>query len=133
MNKSYSEMIKFEQFEDRLDYLTLREVVGFDNSRYLHAKFYKSSRWLQTRDDIIVRDDGCDLGIETYDIHDMVLVHHITPITDDDILYDRDCLYDHENLICTSKRSHNPIHLRGVYVSNTIVVREANDTCPWKK
>lgn len=137
MNRSYSELCKLSTFKERFDYLKLGGVVGeetFGWDRYINQILYKSPRWRQTRDRIIVRDNGCDLGLDGYDIHGKVLVHHINPITVDDITYDRDCVYDPENLISTALLTHNAIHYgdENLLISDPIE-RTMNDTCPWRR
>lgn len=134
MTKCYSKLITFDNFDDRIEYLKLRGVVGvstFGHNRFLNQEFYKTPKWRNTRDEIIIRDEGCDLGLEGYDIYDMILVHHINPITIDNILNDDECLYDPENLICSSKSTHDYMHYGRVKRSNTIIPRSRNDTTPW--
>lgn len=137
MTKSYSELIKLKTYEDRLRYLKLNGVVAsetFGYGRYLNQVFYKSSEWLSVRHEVIVRDKACDLGIEDRDIYSHILVHHINPITPDDIKNRSAKLLDPENLICTTKRTHDGIH----YGNETIVLagqseRRQNDTIPWRE
>lgn len=137
MIKSYSELIQLKTFEERLEYLKLRGNVGretFGYDRYLNQIFYKSAEWLSVRDIIIVRDGACDLGIPDQDIYTNILVHHINPITIDDVIKRSPKLLDPENLICTRKSTHDIIH----YVKdNTIPVisieRTPNDTTPWRR
>lgn len=98
--KTYRELQRLRSFLDRFEYLKLSGTVGkstFGYDRYLNQMLYTSRRWRRTRDDIIVRDSGCDLGIEEYTIHDRIIVHHINPITIDDVEEDRDLVYDPEN------------------------------------
>jgi hypothetical protein len=136
--KTYSELIRFETFEERYEYLRLggsvgKETFGFD--RYLNQAFYKSSDYLRFRRDIIVRDMGCDLGILDRTISGLIIVHHINPITIDDIRYRRlEVLINPENAICVSARTHNAIH----YGDDSLLIkspieRSKNDTCPWKQ
>lgn len=137
MNRSYSELCKLSTFKERFDYLKLGGVVGeetFGWDRYINQLLYKSPRWRRTRDHIIVRDNGCDLGLDGYNIHGKVLVHHINPITVEDITYDRDCVYDLENLISTALLTHNAIHYgdENLLISDPIE-RTMNDTCPWRR
>lgn len=134
--KTYSELITLPTFEERYQYLRLggkvgEETFGFD--RYLNQTFYKSKEWLAIRDEIIVRDNGCDLGIDGREIHGRILIHHINPITKEDILNRSEFLLDPEYLISTVKRTHDAIH----YGDDSIlfmnpVERSKNDTCPWK-
>lgn len=138
MNKTYSELKKLKTFEERFQYLKLDGVVGadtFGHDRYINQLLYKSKRWkTETRPKIIVRDGGCDLGVEGYNIHGAVTVHHINPVTADDILNDRPIVHDPENLISVSHLTHNAIHYsNGDILMKDPIVRSKNDTCPWKK
>lgn len=136
--KTYSELIKFNTFEERFDYLKLDGVVGavtFGHLRYINQIFYKSKEWNSVRDKVILRDNGHDLGLEgmEYDIYGIILIHHINPITPDDILNRDEKLFDLENLISVSKATHFGIHYGNrdnLYIKET--ERRANDTCPWK-
>ena len=111
--KSYSELISFSTFLDRYRYLKLggrigEETFGFD--RYLNQALYKSPEWRRARDEVIIRDNGCDLGLDGYEIYDKILIHHINPITRR-MIQDRDPeIFDLENLICVSHNTHNAIH-----------------------
>ena len=104
----------------------------FGGERHLCQQFYKTSRWRRKRNDIIIRDDACDLGIDGYDIKVMILVHHINPITIDNILNDDDCLYDDENLVCTALPTHDYIHYGKKRYNDYMVERGPNDMAPWK-
>lgn len=115
MNKlrCYSDLIQYSTFEDRLHYLELHGVVGEDTfgfDRYINQKFYKSPEWRRVRDFVIVRDNGCDLGVKGYDIGDRIIVHHMNPLTLDDISNSSDFLLNPEYLICVSKYTHDIIH-----------------------
>ena len=115
MNKlrCYSDLIQYSTFEDRLHYLELHGVVGEDTfgfDRYINQKFYKSPEWRRVRDFVIVRDNGCDLGVKGYDIGDRIIVHHMNPLTLDDISNSSDFLLNPEYLICVSKATHDIIH-----------------------
>ena len=108
--KKYNELIQFETFEDRFEYLKMQgdvgqETFGFD--RYLNQKFYKSEEWKKVRNDVIVRDKGNDLGIKDREIKENIIVHHINPITPDDIKNKEPWILDPENLICVSLDTHN--------------------------
>lgn len=135
--KSYSEMIALPTFIERYRYLQLGGRVGeatFGSDRYLNQILYKDPVWLATRDKIIIRDNGCDLGMEGHEIYGKILVHHINPITKEDILRRDPCLFDPENLICTIKNTHDAIHYGDeslLIIAPTI--RTRNDTCPWKR
>jgi hypothetical protein len=135
--RCYRELQKLKTFNERFEYLKLYGVVGestFGFDRYLNQLFYTSKRWRKTRDDIIIRDNACDLGIEGYEIHNGILIHHMNPITIEDVESDRDILYDPEFLICTSKSStHNAIHFGDEsLLPKPPIERRRNDTCPWK-
>lgn len=136
MIKRYSDLIKLKTFEERYDYLKLDGVVGeetFGFDRYLNQVLYKSPEWKSVRDKVIVRDNGCDLGLEGRNIYGKVLIHHINPITLDDIRNRNPCLFDMENLISTTLTTHNAIHYGDVnQLSQDPIVRTKNDTCPWR-
>lgn len=135
--KSYSELVKLQTYEERFEYLKLNGSVGVDTfggSRYLNQVFYKSDEWKTARNTVIIRDNGCDLGIEDRSIGKPILVHHINPITKEDILNRDPSLTDPENLICVSKLTHDAIH----YGDENLLVkapveRSKNDTCPWRR
>lgn len=136
MKKSYSELIRLPTFEERFDYLKLDGRVGletFGHNRYLNQDFYTSYDWKQIRNKIIARDLGRDLGIDGYDLFGSVVVHHINPITVEDILNHSDLVFDPENLITTCFKTHNAIHYgdKKQVVSNW-QPRLPNDTCPWR-
>ena len=135
--RTYSELIQFQTFKQRFEYLKLGGLVGeetFGFDRYLNQKFYKSKEWLSIRDFVILRDQGCDLGMEDRPIDKRIIIHHMNPITKDDILNQTDFLLDPEYMICTIKNTHDAIH----YGDESIlygdpVVRTKNDTCPWRR
>lgn len=136
MIKTYSELIRFKTLEERYRYLRIggrvgEETFGFD--RWMNQVFYKDPRWRDIRDEVITRDNGCDLGLEGYDIHGKIFVHHMNPVTKDDILYNFDSLLNPEFLISTSKRTHDAIHYGNEdLLPQRPIVRTRNDTCPWK-
>lgn len=135
--KTYSELIKLPTFEERYRYLRLSGRVGEDTfgfDRYINQNFYRSGAWRRIRDEVIVRDNGCDLGVEDRIIQGKILIHHMNPITDRDILDLTDILLDPEYLICVSHNTHNAIHYgdEGLLIPNPIA-RTKNDTCPWKR
>lgn len=136
MKKSYSELIRLPTFEERFDYLKLDGSVGletFGHNRYLNQDFYNSYDWKRIRSKIIARDLGRDLGIDGYDLFGSVVVHHINPITVEDILNHSDLVYDPENLITTCLKTHNAIHYGDKkQVVNEWKPRLPNDTCPWR-
>lgn len=136
MVRTYSELIKIPTFLERFKYLKLNGSVGIDTfgfDRYLNQTFYRSYEWKRLRNDIIVRDMGCDLGLEGYDIFDKILVHHMNPIGPDDIIHRSDYLLDPEFLICTSKLTHDAIHYGDEQILyQDPVIRTPGDTCPWR-
>lgn len=135
--KTYSELITLPTFEERFRYLKLdgkvgEETFGFD--RYLNQIFYKSEEWLALRDFVIVRDMGCDLGMPDREIRSRILVHHMNPISKDDILQRSKFLLDPEYLICTIKNTHDAIHYGDESILYTVPIeRTKNDTCPWRR
>lgn len=134
--RTYSELIAIPTFQERFRYLQLNGAVGNDTfgfDRYLNQIFYRSQRWRSVRDFVIIRDNGCDLGIEGYEIRSKILIHHMNPITLKDIELESEFLLDPEYLICTSHNTHNAIH----YGDESLLITEPiqrtrNDTCPWK-
>lgn len=134
--RSYSELCKLKTFKARYDYVRLKGVVGestFGFDRYLNQMFYKSRGWLSLRDEIIIRDEGCDLGVLGYEINDLIVIHHLNPITPEDLEDGKEILFDPENLICTSHRTHMAIH----YSDETLLpkplnVRYPGDTTLWR-
>lgn len=135
--KTYSELITLPTFEERYRYLRLQGTVGKDTfgfDRYLNQKFYRSAEWKRIRDQVIIRDNGCDLGINDRMIHGRILIHHMNPITDKDILNVTDALLNPEFLICVTHETHNAIHYGDEnQLVSAPVVRRPNDTCPWKR
>lgn len=135
--RTYSELITIPTFEERFEYLRLdgrvgEETFGFD--RYLNQVFYKSKEWLRIRDHIITRDNGCDLGMEGHEIYGKVLVHHMNPISKEDILRRSDWLLNPEYLISTIKNTHDAIHYGDSSLLITAPIeRRPNDTCPWRR
>lgn len=137
MIRTYRELSRLETFEERFRYLKLDGVIGeetFGFRRWINQKFYHSDPWLRFRDEIIIRDNGCDLGVEGFDIYGPIIVHHINPITSDDILNNDPCVFDPNNVISTKLSTHNAIH----YGDESLLVlspveRTRNDTCPWKR
>ena len=137
MIRTYSELIHISSFEERYRYLRIggkvgAETFGFD--RYLNQMFYQTDEWRSIRDFVIVRDCGCDLGISDREIQGLILVHHMNPITKEDILRRSKYLLDPEYLICTMKSTHDAIH----YGDESLLIlppieRAPHDTCPWKR
>lgn len=134
--RTYSELITLPTFIDRYRYLKLGGKIGEDTfgfDRYLNQVFYQSKEWRSIRDYVITRDNGCDLGIPGHEIYGRILIHHMNPITADDILKRSDLLLNPEYLICTIKNTHDAIH----YSDESLLItdpieRSKNDTCPWK-
>ena len=135
--KTYSELISLPTFEERFRYLQLKGSVGKDTfgfDRYLNQNFYRSATWKRVRDQVIIRDNGCDLGIEDRLIYGKVLIHHMNPINARDILDLTEFLLNPEYLICVSHATHNAIHYGDEnLLSKEPVIRTKNDTCPWKR
>lgn len=134
--RSYSEMLRFETLEERFEYLRLNGNVGeelYGYARYLNQEFYHGSEWADVRAEIIIRDRGCDLGVRGWKIVGHIYVHHINPITLDQLRNNDPCLYDPENLICCSYNTHQAITWgQPELLPRPIVVRRPNDTCPWR-
>lgn len=137
MNKCYSELITIPTFIERYRYLRLGGKVGEDTfgfDRYLNQIFYKDPEWLRIRDLVIIRDGGCDLAMPDREILSRILVHHINPITKEDIINRDPKLFDLENLISTVKNTHDAIHYGD---ENLLIIepieRSQNDTCPWRR
>ena len=134
--KTYSELSKLETFKERYQYLKLDGIVGeetFGFDRYLNQILYKSDEWQSCRNNIIIRDDGCDLGCEGFEVHGRILIHHINPITVEDIVNRNPNVFDPENLILTSHNTHQAIHYGNEdLLIQEPIVRSKNDTCPWR-
>lgn len=137
MIRNYSELSELKTLDKRYEYLRLdgtvgKETFGFD--RYVNQDFYRSREWKSVRDFVIVRDNGCDLGVDGYQIHGKIIIHHMNPIASKDIQYCSELLLNPEYLIVTSHSTHNAIH----YGDKSLLIippveRRQNDTCPWKK
>ena len=134
--KSYSELITLPTFEERFEYLRLNGTVGsetFGHDRYLNQILYRSPEWKRFRHKIIIRDNGCDLACEGYEIYEKVLIHHINPITIKDILERNSMVFDPENAVCTVLNTHNAIHFGDEsLITKAPIKRSKNDTCPWR-
>ena len=134
--RTYAELSTLLTFEERYRYLRLNGSVGettFGFDRYINQKFYRSSEWKQIRNHVIVRDNGCDLGVEGYEIHEKILIHHMNPIALSDIQNASEYLLNPDYLISVTLATHNAIH----YGDETLLIRapterRPNDTCPWK-
>ena len=135
--KSYSELITIPTYKERFRYLSLEGTVGqetFGFDRYLNQVLYTSREWQKIRRDVIIRDNGCDLACEGYEVSGRILVHHINPITIEDITERNPMIFDMDNLITTTHLTHNAIHYGDEKLLITDpIIRTKNDTCPWKK
>lgn len=137
LNKSYSELIQISDFRERFEYLKIGGIVGettFGGHRELNQSLYTSKEWKDIRREVIIRDNGNDMGLNDYEIKGNIYIHHINPITIEDLLKKRDCIFDLENLISVSFNTHNAIHYGNfdLISGNELIVRTRNDTCPWK-
>lgn len=136
--RTYSELIQLPTFEERFEYLKIGSSIGietFGHDRYLNQKFYTSKEWRRFRNDIIIRDNGCDLGIEGLDIYGPIFIHHINPINIEDLLENRlEFLLNPEYAICCSELTHKAIHYSNIdLLPKGPIIRTRNDTCPWRK
>lgn len=135
MIRSYSEMMELESYEDRLAYLSLSGIVShltFGGSRYLNQALYRSYEWRAFRNDIIIRDNGCDLACEDFPINDKILIHHINPLTLDDIKQRSRNIFDPDNVVCVSHLTHEAIHYGTEILNRSMIDRTPNDTTLWK-
>lgn len=135
--RTYSELIELPTFEERFQYLKLDQRIGEDTfgfDRYLNQRFYRSEEWRQVRNEVIVRDNGCDLAIPDREIFGRIIVHHMNPISLDDIDGNEKYILDPEYLITTVKTTHDAIHFgdESILMSSEPIVRTQNDTCPWR-
>ena len=134
--RTYSELITLPTFEERFKYLQLNGQVGestFGFDRYMNQVFYRSQKWKSIRDFVIIRDCGCDLGVEGYDIHGKIIIHHMNPLSTRDIETESDFLLNPDFLICTTHDTHNAIHYGDENLLVTAPVeRTKNDTCQWR-
>lgn len=137
MNKSYSELKLLDTFEERFKYLEIGGHIGIDTfgfNRYLNQNLYHSQEWLKVRDQVIIRDNGMDLGVEGYPVNGRIVIHHINPITIEDVLERNPQIFNLDNLISCSHQTHNAIHYGNEdYLSSfQVIERKPNDTCPWR-
>lgn len=134
--RCYSELRQLQTFQERYDYLKLAGEVGnptFGYNRYFNQRFYHSSEWRNVRNEVILRDNGCDLGVNDYEIHGRIYIHHINPITLQDIETLSDNLLDPDNLICVTFDTHNAIHYGDERTLPKVPLeRTPGDTCPWR-
>lgn len=135
MIRSYSEMLRLYEFEQRFEYLSLKGMVGartFGSERYVNQRFYRSTEWKQMRQHVIARDLGSDLAVEGHEIHDRIIIHHMNPMTADDIEYGSPVILDPEFLITTTHRTHNAIHYGDAsLLVKPLVERRPGDTRSW--
>lgn len=134
--KSYRNLILLPTILDRFEYLRVKANVGdstFGFDRFINQDFYQSREWRQVRMKVIARDEGCDLGVPEYPIGGKVIIHHINPITAEDIENASDLLFDMDNLICVSESTHNAIHFGDeTLLPAEPIIRMPGDTCPWR-
>ncbi len=135
--KGYSELSALKTFKERFDYLKLDGVIGhstFGSHRYLNQALYTSPEWKKVRNKVIIRDNGCDLGIAGREISGKIYIHHIIPISPEDVVNRSPLLFSLDNLICTSQMTHEAIHYGDESLLFCgLVERKPNDTSPWRK
>lgn len=135
--RCYSELITLPTFIERYRYLKIGGRVGaatFGHDRYLNQLLYTSDEWREFRDWIVIRDKGCDLAVPEFELHERILVHHIDPITIEDVLNRHPKIFDPENTISTSLNTHNAIHYGDESrLAILPIERTPNDTCPWRR
>lgn len=133
--KSYHQMLQYEDFTERFEYLKLRGNIGemtFGSHRYVNQNFYTSKRWQSVRSQVIIRDNGCDMACENYPIGGIIHIHHINPVTLEMFENDDPCLYDLNNLVCVSSQVHRAIHYgTSVMELQDYVPRKPGDTKLW--
>lgn len=137
MIRTYSELVKLPTFRERFLYLQLNGKVGeetFGYDRYLNQVFYHSPEWRRIRKQVLIRDDGGEMGLPDYPIHGYIYVHHMNPISLKDIDDRKEDILNPEYLICVSKNTHDAIHYSNedILIKRDPVVRTPNDTTPWK-
>lgn len=134
--RCYRELKRLKTFEERYEYLRVGGVIGestFGYERYLNQMLYSSSLWRNVRDRVIIRDNGCDLGLEGYEIGGKIIIHHMNPITVEQIEESASEIFDPEYLICVSDRTHNAIHYGDKSLLPQLPIdRSSNDMCPWR-
>lgn len=132
--KTYNELIQYHSYEDRFAYLRFHANVGyptFGHERYMNQHFYTSYEWRKLRDEVIARDNGCDLGLRDYPISGKIIIHHIVPITPEMLKTSDSLILDPNNLISCSFMTHNSLHFGNDIPDNTITERKPNDTSLW--
>jgi hypothetical protein len=134
--RTFTELHRLKSFDERYEYLRLKGIVGestFGFDRYLNQMLYTSRRWLKVRDNVIIRDEGCDLGIIDYEIKGTIIVHHMNPISIEDIEKENSKILDPEFLICTSSNTHLAIHYGDKSLLPKLpIIRYSGDTSPWR-
>lgn len=135
--RSYEQLVQIPTFEERFEYLKLSAIIGettFGYERFLNQVFYRSPQWKRIRREVIKRDNGCDMAFPGRDILDRIEVHHINPITIEDVENESDVLLDMDNLICVCPDTHKAIHYGDASLLRRAepTVRRPNDTCPWR-
>lgn len=134
--RTYSELITISNYEDRFRYLKLNGSVGADTfgfDRWFNQQFYRSKEWKSLREKIIIRDNGCDLAMSGFEIHSKIIIHHMNPISLNDIFEMTDYLINPDYLICVSHNTHNAIHYGDENLLDRLPIeRKINDTCLWK-
>ncbi len=136
MIRCYSDLKQIDPFNERYLYLKLHGKVGeetFGYDRYVNQQLYRSQKWRKTRREIIIRDNGCDLGVDGFDLDKFIVIHHMNPLTLEDIEEERDIIFDPENLISCSTRTHKAIHFGDEsLLPKEPIVRRPGDTCLWR-
>ena len=134
--KTYTELMQLPGYEERLEYLKMQGKAGeetFGAERYLNQVFYKSPEWRRVRDQVIVRDLGCDMALEGFELQDEIIIHHMNPINVEDITERNEDILNPEYLVCVSKSTHNLIHYGADARRRPLIVeRTPNDMAPWK-
>lgn len=135
MIRTYSDLIKLNSFEERYEYLRLKGSVGketFGFDRYMNQQFYRSTQWKHIRNHVIARDLGLDLAMDGYEIFDKIIIHHMNPMSVDDLVHGEEDILDPEFLICTTHKTHNAIHYGDKsLLALPLVERSFNDTKLW--
>lgn len=135
--RTFKELNRCKTFEERYEYLRLKGEVGQDTfgfDRYINQMFYKSAEWKRVRDQVIVRDNGCDMGDDEHPIMGRIIIHHMNPIRKEDFDVNPDFLLNPDYLVCVSHNTHNAIHYGSIdLLPREPVERKPDDTCPWRK
>lgn len=135
--RTFKELDRLKTFDERYEYLRLKGEVGQDTfgfDRYINQMFYKSAEWKRVRDQVIVRDNGCDMGDEEHPIMGRIIIHHMNPIRKEDFNVNPDFLLNPDYLVCVSHNTHNAIHYGSInLLPREPIERKPNDTCPWRK